>query len=166
MKDLYKNPNLYYIVVPVVVALWPLLVWGMYLPQVKEALDSEVEDFQKGQGVALEIFKLDPERLKLADSNDVSEGFSYTKAVDRVANLYNIPPSRYRLSTGMLIKKDGQKSQSAHLKLEQVGIVQFVKFFWRIQLQWGDLQCDRVKLTKVEGLADIWNVEIDFKYYY
>ena len=32
MKDVYKNPILYYILVPVVVALWPLLVWSVYLP--------------------------------------------------------------------------------------------------------------------------------------
>ena len=166
MKDLYKNPTVYYILVPVLMGLWPLLVWGLYLPQAKETLNDEVTYSQEGRGTALEILKLDPERLDFADANESGEEFSYATAVDKVAGLCGMPASKYKLSTGIIITKDKQRSQSAHLKLEQVGIVQFAKFLSLLQLRWGTLQCDSVKLSKVEGLPDIWNITIGFKYYY
>lgn len=167
MKDLYKNPTLYYVLVPVVMGIWPLLVWGLYLPQAKDTLDGEVDYSQKAQVVALDILKLDPERLKFVDSNDVGEEFSYANVIDKVAGLCNIPASKYVLNSGIIIKKEGQRSQSAHVKLKHVGVVQFGKFL-SLMLRWENLQCNIVKLTKVrgEGLRDAWNVDIDFKYYY
>ena len=164
MKDLYKNPTLYYILVPVMMGLWPLVVRGLYLPQAKDTLDGEIEDSRVGQGKALAILMLDPDRF--ADSNDGGAEFSYATVVHKIAGLCNIPASKYRLTSGMIITKDKQKTQSAHLRLEQVGIIQFAKFLSLIQLRWGTLQCDSVKLSKVEGLPDIWTVEIKFKYYY
>jgi len=167
MKDLYKNPTLYYVLVPVVMGIWPLLVWGLYLPQAKDTLDDEVNYAQEAQVVALDILKLDPERFKFIDSNDTGKEFSYANAVDKVAGLCNIPASKYVLSSGIIIKKEGQRSQSAHIKLEHVSVVQFGKFL-SLMLRWENLQCNLVKLTKVkgEGLRDAWNVTIDFKYYY
>lgn len=164
MKDIYKNPILYYILVPVVVALWPLLVWAIYLPQAEESYDSEEAQCKKGEQIMLDIFNLDPDRA--IDANDAPTEFTYAGAVNRVAGLCKIPPTKYKLSSRMITKSDRQKSQSANVVLKEVDIVSFGKFLSLIQKRWANLQCNRVRLTKKEGLPDVWDVDIEFKYYY
>lgn len=166
MKDIYKNPAFYYILVPVVMAGWPLLVWGLYLPDANEMLDKEMQYSQDGRREGLAILKLDPDRLNFADLNDTTAEFSYAVAIDKVAGLCNIPASRYKFSTGPIIKKSKQKSQNAHVKLDRVSVMQFAKFLSVMQLRWGTLLCEKMKLTKVEGLPDVWTVDIDFKYFF
>ena len=41
MKDLTKNPFFYYVLVPAVVALWPLLIWAAFLPKAQQKLEKE-----------------------------------------------------------------------------------------------------------------------------
>lgn len=164
MKDIYKNPFLYYILVPVVVALWPLLVWAIYLPQVEKSYDNEEAQCKKAEQTVLEIFSLDPDRA--IDANDTSTEFTYASAVNRVAGLCKIPPTKYNLSSRMIMKSERQKSQSANVALKEVDIVSFARFLSLIQKRWPNLQCNRVKLTKKEGLPDVWDVDMEFKYYY
>lgn len=162
MKDVYKNPILYYIVVPVVIALWPLLIWGVYLPKANDALNLELNDYKKAEDIMLAILNLDRDRLKLSDPNSVATEFGYATAIERVASSCKIPSTNYKLSA----TSKGQKSQDCHVELKQVGIVQFAEFLSTIQLRWANLQCERLKLTKEKGLPDMWKVDLDFKYYY
>ncbi len=164
MKDIYKNPVLYYILVPVVVALWPLLVWAIYLPQAEESYDSEEAQCRKAEQIMLEIFNLDPDRA--IDANNSPSEFTYAVAVNRIASLCKIPSTKYKLSSRMIMKSDRQKSQSANVVLKEVDIVSFSRFLSLIQKRWANLQCNRVKLTRKEGLPDVWDVDIEFKYYY
>ncbi len=166
MKEMYKNPILYYILVPVIVGLWPLLVWAMYLPAAQKSIEDQLVRDRKAEAIMIEILTLDPGRRQFADSNNVSTEFTYDNAVVSIAGESGIPPSKYKLSSGMLITSRGQKSQSATVNLKQIDIVKFAKFLSMIQLRWANLQCNRVKLTKKQGLPDMWDVDIEFKYYY
>ncbi len=166
MKDIYKNPLFYYILIPVVIGLWPLLVWAVYLPAADKNLEDQQGQYRKAEEIMMEILTLDPDRLQFTDSNDTAPDFTYANAVGRVAASCKIPPSKYKLGTGILQTTSGQKSQSASVSLRQVDIVQFASFLSTIQFRWSNLQCNRVKLTKKEGLPDIWDVDIEFKYYY
>ncbi|MBN2139297.1 MAG: hypothetical protein JW720_15955 [Sedimentisphaerales bacterium] len=168
MKDMHKNPILYYILIPVLAGIWPLLVWGMYLPRAKNGLTADITGARECQAEALEILKLDPDRANLSDANDVGEDFSYATAVDKVAGICRIPATKYKLNTGLIVTKDKEKTQSARLRLEEISVVQFARFLSLIQLRWGTLQCDSVTMTKVKAEAqpDIWTVEVDFKFTY
>jgi hypothetical protein len=166
MKEIYKNPTLYYILVPVAVALWPLLIWGVYLPAAEHKWQVEKSRYNEGQNIMTEILALDPDRLKFADSNSASVEFDYASAIDKTAALCGIPPSDYKLNSGIIITSGGQKSQSAKVGLKQVDITKFAKFLSTVQLRWASLQCSQVKLTKKKGLPDTWDVDLDFKYYY
>ena len=68
----------------------------------------------------------------------------------------------------MKITSGGQENQSATVNLREVGITEFAEFLSMIQLRWVNLQCERVKLTKKQNLPgnDLWDVDINFKYYY
>jgi len=168
MKDIYKNPILYYIVVPVIVGLWPLLVWAIYLPAAQKDVEEQIAQYKKAEPIMLEIFTLEPDRLEFADANDTAADFTYGEAVDRVASLCRIPPSKYNLSSAMIITTNDQKSQSASLDIKQVDIRKFARFLSMMQLRWANLQCEQLKLTKKQNLPDndMWDVDIKFKYYY
>jgi len=166
MKEIYKNPILYYIGIPVVVVLWPLFVAGIYLPNAEKKWDAEKDQYDKAQKVVAEILALDPERLAFVDLEKAATEFDYANAVEQIASQYKISPTNYKISSRPIAISGGQKSQNANVVLNQVDITTFAEFLSTIQLRWGKLQCVRVKLEKKKGLADVWDVNIEFKYYY
>ncbi|MBN2180435.1 MAG: hypothetical protein JW715_00870 [Sedimentisphaerales bacterium] len=167
MKNIHKNPILYYIAIPIIVALWPLLVWAMYLPNARTDLDRMITQYQiKAEPLMIEILSLDPIRLGPVDPNQEKEEFTYYQAVDKAASSCRIPPSKCKLETTAVQASGGQKSQSAYVKLTQVDITTFARFLSAIQLRWPNLQCTKVNLDKKEGFPDMWEISIDFKYYY
>ena len=167
MKELYKNPILYYILAPILFGLWPLLVWAVYLPDAQKNLDEDLSQYQQAEPIMMEILTLDPDRLDFADANDTAPVFTWS-AVDQVANRCKIPEKKCELRSGMIITTGGQKNQSATVNLREVGITEFAEFLSMIQLRWVNLQCERVKMTKKQNLPgnDLWDVDITFKYYY
>lgn len=167
MKDLYKNPILYYVLAPVIIGLWPLLVWAIYLPDAQKNVNEYINQYQKAEPVMMEILTLDPDRLDFVDSNDNAPEFSWT-SVDQVANRCKIPEKKCELRSGMKITSGGQVNQSATVNLREVGITEFAEFLSMIQLRWVNLQCERVKMTKKQNLPDndLWDMDITFKYYY
>lgn len=166
MKEFYKNPILYYIAVPVVVSLWPLLVWAIYLPDAKKDLQESMAQYDKAEPLMMEILNLDPGRRDSLDPNDNTAEFTFYRAVDRVASLCGIPPSKCELNARSAQTSGGQKSQSANVKLSQIDITKFARFLSTIQMRWANLQCTKVILSQKPGLKDVWDVDVDFKYYY
>ena len=166
MKDLYKNPVLYYILVPVLAALWPLLVWAVYLPNAEDSWQSDKVQYEKAQKIMKEILTLDPDRLKLSGSETTAVEFDYATAIDEIARSCLIASANYTVSSKPARIKNKQKSQSAMVILNDVDITKFAKFLSAIQLRWANLQCERLKLTRNQGLPDAWKADLDFKYYY
>jgi hypothetical protein len=166
MKYTYKNPILYYILIPVIVCFWPLLVWAVYLPAAEKNKEDQQAQYEKAEAIMMEILTLDPDRRDFADSNDVNAEFNFDKAVARVASTSKIPPSKYKLNAGTRQTSRDQENQSATVSIKQIDIVKFSEFLSTIQLRWANLQCNRVKLTQKQGLPDMWDVDIEFKYYY
>jgi len=169
MKDIYKNPVLYYIAVPVIIGLWPLLVWAIYLPNAQKDVKVQMDQYEQAREIMLKILTLEPDRLEFADANDASSDFTYREAINRIANLCRIPPSKCNFNTSMPItNSSGQKSQSASVDLKEIDIRKFARFFSMMQLRWPNLQCERLKLTKKQNLPDndMWDIDIELKYYY
>lgn len=165
MRDLYKNPMFYYLFVPVLVVVWPVLVWGIYLPRAQDALENEQSLCLEGRTHVLDILVNDPARLDFAASEDVSGEFSYAKAIDRVSVLCRIPSSKCNYSAGN-IGSGSKRSQNARVGLSDVSVVQAAQFLSTIQSMWVNLKCDKVKLTRKKDLPDQWDVDLNFWYYY
>lgn len=168
MRDIYKNPILYYVAVTVLVGLWPLLVWAVYLPAAQDSVAEQIDQYKQAELVMMEILTLDPERLEIAEPNETATEFTYGGAIDRVARLCDIPADNCAVHTGVIVNTREQKSQTANVDLKQVDIVKFTKFLSKIQVLWIDLQCESVKLTKKDNQPnnDMWDVDIKFKYRY
>lgn len=166
MKDLYKNPILYYVLVPVLVALWPLLVWSRYLPAAQKNLVKWKDYCPDVNTVVGEILRLDPERLS-DGSPQVTDRFDYTTAISRAAVKCGIPSGSYSHSTGMISKSSrGQQSQTGTITLKDVGVVQACKFLSMIQLDWPHLECTAVHLTQDKTTPDRWTVKLEFTYFF
>ncbi|HUT28470.1 MAG TPA: hypothetical protein VMX13_01665 [Sedimentisphaerales bacterium] len=166
MRDIYRNPTLYYILVPVVVAVWPLLVWGVYLPNADDKWDDDSKQYTEALKTIEKILELDEGRLEFADSQKTAEQFEYAIAVDRVTRSCGISSKDYELSSKPIRTSRGQKIQSCHVVLKQVDITSLARFLSTLQLRWPKLQCEILKLTKIKGLRDAWKVDLDFTYYY
>ncbi|MHC4498125.1 MAG: hypothetical protein ACYS21_03320 [Planctomycetota bacterium] len=166
MKDIYKNPTLYYILVPVIVGLWPLLVWAVYLPKAEQAWEDDQKLYLEAQKTITEILELDDDRLDFRGADTATVEFDYTTDVDKVASLCKIPSANYELSSKPPRTSKGKKTQSCHVVLKEVNIASFARFLSTIQLRWADLECEKVTLKKKDGPPDAWKVDLDFKYYF
>ncbi len=166
MREIYRNPVLYYLLIPALVGMWPLLVWGVYLPQSERDQQTECSLYNEA-GTHIEgILTIDPDRLKIVDANAMSGEFSYGSAVDRGANLCRIPARSCKYTAGDIVTISGKKRQDARVKITDVGIIQAASFLSTMQSLWVNLTCEKVKLTKKKGMADRWDVDYSFVYYY
>jgi len=166
MKEIYKNPMLYYILVPCLAALWPLLVWAVYLPAAEHDYKQEESQYIEAKVTIATILGRDPTRLELADPNKTADKFDYATAVSDIARRCRIAATNYTISSKPIRTSSDKKSQSAKVVLKQVNIARFADFLSKIQLRWANLQCESVTLTQKKGLKDVWKVDLDFKYYF
>ncbi len=166
MRDIYRNPMFYYLLIPVLVAVWPLLVWTLYLPKVQQDWDRDQKSYDDATKHIDEILVKDPDRLKATEAARSLGKFTYPEAVDRVANLCRIPSGDLDLSTGNIVKVSNKETQQARVSLTDINIVQGAKFLDTIQSTWVHLSCERVKLAKKKGMPDQWDMDLTFKYDY
>ena len=159
MREIYKNPMLYYAIAPILACLWPLLVKGYYLPKAQRETADTTFFCVEGQTYMSDIINYDQERLKFVPDRGGAE-FSFAKAIDRVANMCRIPSASCDFTAG----STDRKTQNAKVTLKSVGIFPAAKFLSDIQSMWVGLKCDQVKLTKKKGMPDQWDVEMKFWY--
>jgi hypothetical protein len=166
IKELYKNPLFYYVLVLALAALWPLILWSIYLPTVRRGISEDISQYEKAMQIFEEIRNLDPDRLNASKEENAKVDFDYATAVQQTAGFASIPASNYKLSSGTIVTSQGRKSQSANISLKDVDVTKAMRFLSTIQLRWSSLQCTQVTLKKKKGLPDSWDVDFTFKYFY
>lgn len=167
MKDIFRNQIFYFIAVPLVIALWPLLLSAIYLPTTEEKLEKQIELNKSAEEQIKKILEIDRERLDLIDDKIATVKFDYATAIEQVARSCSISSANYKLSSGMTIKTGvGQKTQSARVSLSDIDITTFSKFLSILELRWPALQCTLLSLSRQKGMPDVWKVDLNFNYYY
>lgn len=166
IKELYKNPLFYYVLVPVIAALWPVILWGIYLPSLRAGIRDDISQYDKAMQIFEDLFKLDPDRLNATREQNTKVDFDYASAVQQTVGFASIPINNYKLSTDRIIVSQGQKSQSANVALKDVDVTKAMRFLSNMQLRWASLQCTKITLKKKKGLPDSWDVDFTFKYFY
>jgi len=161
MQELYKNPLLYYILIPLMALAWPGFMWFAYMPSITQERETWKGYVEDTNDLILEILTLDPDRLNYADEKGASVEFEYEMAVDKVArslrmgNQYELRPSA----------KSGNR-QNAEVSLKNIGIIQCSQFLSTLQMRWNGLECTRLGLTNKKTIKDRWDVTMSFVYYY
>ena len=167
MREIYKNPMLYYLLIPLLVAMWPLLVWRVYLPRAERDRAVEGDLCVQGQTYVMDILDIDPERPIRTTTNLVPREFSYTAAVSQAASFCKIPATGWESQASGIMVSSGKKRQDAMVKLKGVGISQAANFLSTIQTTWPSrLTCENLKLQRKKGMPDQWDVDFSFVYYY
>lgn len=166
MKQYLKNPNLYYIAVPVIVIAWALFAWLISLPSAEAKWEKQKTQYEKVQIEAAKILALAPGRLGYKQHADTATEFDYTTAIAHYAKICSIPSSAYSHNASPEIKRKGQITKSASVSIKTIGIKNFARFLSMIMLRWPDLQCDNLTLKKLKGNPDNWKATIKFTYFY
>jgi hypothetical protein len=165
MKDLLRQSIVYYIATPVILALWPMLLWLYYLPHIADALKTEQKIYPQASQLAEQILILDPERRTYGDQKKAT-GFDYTVAINAAAKKLGIPSTNYTVSSKPLQRSKNQKTRDCQVTINEIDITNFARFLSNLQLTWANLQCQKVTLTKKQDLPDAWKVDLSLKYYY
>jgi len=165
MKVILRQPILYYIAAPAVLALWPLWLRLAYLPRTAQAWEIDKKVYAEARQLAEEILRLDPERLNYGQ-NDKKSGFDYSVAIDAAARNLAIPSANYTVSSKPIQRSEGQKIQECQIIIKEIDITRLAEFLSNLQVTWANLQCQKVTLTKRQGPPDFWNADLTLRYYY
>ena len=166
MKDTLKNPITYCLAAALIISLWPLLLWGVYIPNANEKLQQKIQNAKDSEIIMLEILTLDPERKNYAEQTRSGDDFDYAVVIQSIAESCGIPSAKYKLSSRPAATKGETKTQAANVTLDQLSVLKISQFISKIQFRWHSLKCTRLKLTKLKGLEDSWKADLEFVYYY
>lgn len=167
MKDKLKDPNLYYILVPAVAAIWALLAGLMFYPKSVKAFQEDVKPvYEESQQWMLKLIELQPERLNYTVQKGKTGEFDFGQSVDVLTQLLQIPPGKYVFNGRTPVDRGGKKSQTATMKIKELDIKSIGQFLTNMLAISPDLKCDRVSIEKAKGGKDNWNVDFTFTYVY
>jgi hypothetical protein len=166
MKDIFRKPIFYYVLVPVLVGLWPFWLTVLGLPGAKDNYKKEAGQYEESEKLISQILDLDPQRLDYAKTKKAGDEFDYTTAIDQVTKFCRISPASYKLSSSPVRSiKSGQKSQDATMAIDKINIEMFARFLSVMHMRWSNLQCTNVTLAKIKGEKDAWKADVRFIYY-
>ena len=166
MRDLHKQPNFYFIVIPVIAAIWAVTAGALSLPTANDKLERKSSDWEDSLPLIEDILKMDPGRLNLNVKTEGSDDFDYAVTVADFAEEYKIPETGYSLRVSKAVVKGGQKTKTADMSIDSVSIVQFTRFISGLLYKWPEMQMDTLKLTKLKEGPDAWKVDLKLTYAY
>jgi len=166
MKDYYKNPNFYYILIPVAAMLWAVLARAVLLPETDSQWQKQVQENKKARSIITKILALDPDRINYAQQKDKVVEFEYSTSVEQFAKACRIAPSNYKLTGRSIVKRGDKKIKTGDLTINSVDIETFATFLSSMLIRWPDLQCNQLNFTKLKTAKDLWKVRIKFAYNY
>lgn len=164
MQDIFRNRIFYYSLIPAILCVWVLYIALFALPNRSQQWQDKVKIYEQAQPLIKEIIILAPERIVAA--KEKTGGFDYDKAIDKTARLCKISPSKVTPNIRRKMKQGKQQVQDAVISINEVGIRKFAMFLSISLHLWPDLECERLKLTRLKGHKDLWKTDVNFKYFY
>ena len=162
-RDFYKKPLFYYILIPVLLGIWPCLVAFLYLPNSKNAYQRELQIYKDANNVMFDILTID-DRSKGTAPAGAAQGFDYIPAINDAARSSGIlGPS---IKSEPMRNIEGKKIQEATVTIPATSITNFANFLYNLQKRWATLESQTINLEKQKGLPDTWKITIRFRYYF
>lgn len=167
MKELLKNPNLYYVAAPVVGAMFTLLAALVFYPGANAQWQDSESEFKEARQWAEKLLALQPERLAFkVDEKNTAENFDFTVVINDFAKAFEISPSNYTTSVKGEVKKQGKRARSATVSIKTIDIEKVCKFLSTMLAYWPDMECDVLSLDKGKAGKDDWKADLTLTYYY
>ncbi|HEG44274.1 MAG TPA: hypothetical protein ENH94_09520 [Phycisphaerales bacterium] len=167
MKNFHKNPNFYYVIIPVICALWAMFTWVISLPAAGGKWEKQKKEFESSQEFVTQILEVAPEKLDYEKQEEKAKEFDYGNVVDEFAEKWKIPVSHYSLNVGKESKRAGKQTViTATLSIKPVDMGKFINFLSSVLSQWHKLQCDEITLTKQKTGKNVWKADVKLVYYF
>ena len=167
MKDYLKNPNLYYIGVPVIAAVWALLAGTVFYPgSVKTFQEDAKPEYEKSQEWIEKILTIQPQRLQYKGEGTTSGKFDFGDTINTFTQVFQISPSKYTLNVRPEVPKGGKRARTATMSIKEIDVEKTARFVSAMLTGWPDLKCDVLGLEKAKTGKDNWNVDLTLTYYY
>ena len=165
-SNLWKDPNTYFVALPILVGLWALGAGLVFYPKSVKSLNTLRGEYAEAENLIDQILTLEPERLNYQEQKGQSAEFDYAGEVDRFAKEYGIAPSDYTLSVRQALKQKGKLRKSADLSINSIKVEVLAGFVSSMLFRWQDLQCEQISIEKVGNARNQWKAKIRFTYYY
>ncbi len=166
MRDYWKNPNFYYILIPTLATVWAGLASLAFMPAANQRYQEQDNQYVKSKDLIRKILQIEPERLDYKLEKGQSVEFDYATAIEEFAKACKISSSNYSLRGGREVKRGGRKTKSADMTINAIDIERFATFLSSMLIRWSDLRCELLTMTKSKTGPDTWKATIKFTYYY
>lgn len=167
MKVDLKNPNLYYITIPIAAGLWAILAGFVFYPSSIEAWEKGQADFESAEKQIKQLVTLQPKRLDFkVDEKAKPEDFDFTKTINEFARVFSISDSNYNLTVRGQTKRAGRQTRSATIVIKTIEIEKVAQFLSAMLLRWPELKCEVLSIEKVKNTKNNWKVNMSLTYYY
>jgi len=165
-KNFWKQPDFFFILLPVLAAGWAMTSGLVFYPRQKEAWNSKKEQHAEAAKLIEQILQLEPARVNYQEQSGQSGDFDFTTEVDRFTKELGIPSGSYTLNVRQAIKQQGKTRKSADLSFKSVKIETVAGFLSAMLARWPDLQCEQISLDKTGSAKNEWNVKLRLVYVY
>jgi hypothetical protein len=167
MKIDFKNPNVYYLLVPVLTAMWAMTAGLVLYPKSVKAWDESEAEYTKAKAVMDQLVTLQPDRLAYkVDENARPQDFDFTRTINEFAQALSIPPSNYNLTVRSEANRSGRKTRSASISIKTIDIEKLAQFLSALLLRWPDLKCDTLSFSKIKDAKNNWQADVSLTYFY
>ncbi len=167
MKDKLKNPNLYYILAPVLAGIWAILAGFVFYPGSVKTWQEDIKpEYEESQDWMYKLIELQPQRLQFQVKQGNKVEFDFGKTVDTLTQFFRIPPSKYTLSVRKPVNRAGKKTWTSSMSFKEIDIETTGRFLSTILEITSDLKCDQISIDKAKNGEDNWNVDLTMTYRY
>jgi hypothetical protein len=167
MKKMLRNPNFYYLLVPVAALLWALTAGFIFYPKSVAAWQDSQSEYQNAQEWIEKLVTLQPKRLTFkVDPSAKPEEFDFTKTINEFAQVFSISSANYTSNVRGEVKRAGRQSRSAAVTIKSIDIERLAQFLSAMLLRWPDLNCEVLSLEKGKAGKNDWKAELTLTYYY
>lgn len=167
MKINVKNPNMYYILAPVLSAVWALAAGFVFYPGSVKAYQEDIQpEYERSQEWIEKILTVQPQRLQFSIQNGTDKPFDFGEAVTALTALFDIPTTRYTLNVRGEVNRGGKTARTATMEIKEIDIENLARFLSTMLTGWPDLKCEKLTLDKAKVGKDNWDVDMTLTYYY
>jgi hypothetical protein len=167
MKIDPKNPNVYYIAVPVIAGLWAILAGFVFYPSSIEAWEKSQMDYESAEKQIEQLVTLQPKRLAYkVDEKAKPEEFDFTQTINDFARVFSISDTNYNLTVRGQAKRAGRETRSATIVIKSIDIEKLAQFLSAMLLRWPELKCEVLSFEKIKNAKNNWKVNMSMTYYY
>ena len=165
-RDFWKQPDVFFILLPVLAAVWALVSGLVLYPRHGKAWNDKMAQYAEAAVLLDQILQLEPARMNYQEQSGQAGDFDYTTEVDRFTKELGIASGSYTLNVRQAIKQKGKTRKSADLSFKSIKVETLAGFLASMLARWPDLQCEQAALDKVANTKNEWNVKLRLVYIY